>query len=178
VALHLPSLAGVFIYSSYGKCPFPCLQWGFPHTATITSFPTPRLLGGCRHSCLLWPAYSVTVPWGIPLPSSSALRVPCPLCYMSFFVIVVQFFFLFSLGGGRSLQRAMLIWPRVVCGSTTCRLAHLVVCISRAGRNWHLVAQEPSWFLRLPWNGDAMCGLEVWRNWRSQSFSSSQFFFQ
>jgi hypothetical protein len=27
----------------------------------------------------------------------------------------------------------MLIWPRVVCGSTMCHLAHLVVCFSQAG---------------------------------------------
>jgi hypothetical protein len=33
---------------------------------------------------------------------------------------------LFSLGGGQSVQRAMLIWPRVVCGSTAYCLAHLV----------------------------------------------------
>jgi hypothetical protein len=52
---------------------------------------------------------------------------------MSFFVVFVVdysvcFLSLFSLGGGQSVQGAMLIWPRVVCGSTTCRLAHLVVC--------------------------------------------------
>jgi hypothetical protein len=29
----------------------------------------------------------------------------------------------------------MLIWPRVVCGSTACHSAHLVVCFSRAGRS-------------------------------------------
>jgi hypothetical protein len=27
----------------------------------------------------------------------------------------------------------MLIWPKVFCGSTTCHLAHLVVCFSQAG---------------------------------------------
>jgi hypothetical protein len=31
--------------------------------------------------------------------------------------------------GGQSVQCAMLIWPRVVCGSTACCLAHLVVCV-------------------------------------------------
>jgi hypothetical protein len=34
---------------------------------------------------------------------------------------------LFSPGGGLSVQGAMLIWPRVVCGSTMYGLAHLVV---------------------------------------------------
>jgi hypothetical protein len=48
-----------------------------------------------------------------------------------FFVVIAYYsiFFLFSLGGGLSVQGAMLIWPRVVCGSSTCHLAHLVVCV-------------------------------------------------
>jgi hypothetical protein len=41
-------------------------------------------------------------------------------------LLITQFLF-FSLGGGRSVQGAMLIWPRVVCGSTMYHLAHLVV---------------------------------------------------
>jgi hypothetical protein len=41
-------------------------------------------------------------------------------------LLVTQFLF-FSLGGGRSVRGAMLIWLRVVCGSTTYRLAHLTV---------------------------------------------------
>jgi hypothetical protein len=40
-------------------------------------------------------------------------------------LLIIQFFFPFD--GGQSVQGAMLIWPRVVCGSTACRLAHLVV---------------------------------------------------
>jgi hypothetical protein len=82
-------------------------------------------------------------------------------------------FFSFSLGGGLSVQGAMLSWPRVVCGSTACRLDHLVVCFFQAGRSWSLVVQEPSWFLRLTWSGDAMRGLGVWRCW---SFTSSWWF--
>jgi hypothetical protein len=79
-----------------------------------------------HHSCLLQLACE-----GFPLPPSSALRVPCPLYYMSFLLLllIIHFFFSFSLGGGRSVQGAMLIWPRVVCGRTTCQLAHLVVRI-------------------------------------------------
>jgi hypothetical protein len=85
------------------------------------------LLGMCHHSCLLQPACSE----GLPLPLSFALQVPCPLCYMSFLLLllIIQFFSLFSLGGGQSVQGAMLTWPRVVCGSTAYRLAHLVVCV-------------------------------------------------
>jgi hypothetical protein len=54
---------------------------------------------------------------------------PSLLCV--FFVVIAYYsgFFLFSLSGGWSVQRAMPIWPRVVCGSTASRLDHLVVCI-------------------------------------------------
>jgi hypothetical protein len=54
------------------------------------------LLGVCCCSWLLWPACE-----GFPLPLSSVLRVPCPLCYVSFLLLflIIQFFFLFSLGG-------------------------------------------------------------------------------
>jgi hypothetical protein len=69
---------------------------------------------------------------GLPLPPPSELKAPCPLCYMSFCYCYYSVS-LFSLGGGQSVQEAMLIWPRVVCGSTTCCLAHLVLCFSQAG---------------------------------------------
>jgi hypothetical protein len=61
--LLLPSLAGLFIYSS------------------VRDFPSPPLL----------------------------LRVPRPLCYVSFLLLllIIQFFFLFSLGGGVSLSRGL-----------------------------------------------------------------------
>jgi hypothetical protein len=36
----MTSLAGLFIYISHGKLPFPPLLWIFPHTTTFTSFPT------------------------------------------------------------------------------------------------------------------------------------------
>jgi hypothetical protein len=92
------------------------------------------LLGGCHHSCLLQQACLLTVPWEIaPPPPFSTQGAPPSLLCVFFIVIVSSFFFLFSLGGVWSVQGAMLIWPRVVCGSTTCRLAHLVVCFSQAG---------------------------------------------
>jgi hypothetical protein len=96
VVLHLPSPAGVFIYSSHGKWVFP---WGFPHTATFYKLSRSWLLGVCRHSCHLQPACCEYFP-----APSLALRVPHPLCYVSFFVAVVVysvcFFSLFSLGRG------------------------------------------------------------------------------
>jgi hypothetical protein len=62
-------------------------------------------------------------------PSSSVLRVPHPLCYISllFLLLITQFLFFFFPVWGRSVQGAMLIWSRVVCGSTTYHLAHLVI---------------------------------------------------
>jgi hypothetical protein len=60
VALHLPSLAGLFIYRLHWKYPFPALQWNPPHN-TVISFPAGRLLGGGCHSCLLRPACLFTV---------------------------------------------------------------------------------------------------------------------
>jgi hypothetical protein len=131
VLLLLPSPAGLFIYSSCGKWVFPSLLWSFPLTATFTSFPAP----GCW-ACATAPDFSSWLVYlqfreGLPLPTSLVLRVSRPLCYVSFLLLllIIQFFFLFSMDGGQSVQRAMLVCPRAVCGSTACCLAHLVVCI-------------------------------------------------
>jgi hypothetical protein len=75
--------------------------------------------------------------WGIsPLPLFGT-QGSLPSLLHVFFVVIVYYpvFFLFSLGGSWSVQGAMLIWPRVVCGSTASHLAHLVVCFfpSRLG---------------------------------------------
>jgi hypothetical protein len=53
---------------------------------------------------------------------------------LRFFIVLIAYYSvsLFSLGGGQSVQGAMLIWPRVVCGSTAYCLAHLVVCVFQA----------------------------------------------
>jgi hypothetical protein len=77
-----------------------------------------------------------------------ALRVPCPLYYMSFLLLVIIQFLFFPWVGGLSVQGAMLIWPRVVCGSTTCRLAHFVVSVFPSG-----------------------LGSSVWQHWRPPGFS-------
>jgi hypothetical protein len=126
VTLHPLSQARVFIYSSHGKWVFPPLLWSFPPTSTFTSFPAPDYW-----ACAAAPAFSeqhVYLHFCEGLPTSSALRVPHPLCYVSFlFLLLIIQFLIFSLGGGQSVQGAMLIWPRIVCGSTVYHLAHLVV---------------------------------------------------
>jgi hypothetical protein len=89
------------------------------------------LVAGCTPPLLpepLWPgpACLFTVPGGIPLPTlwSSGHPTLFTTClYCSYCLLLSS---LFSLGGGRSVQGAMLIWPRVVCGSTTYHLSHLV----------------------------------------------------
>jgi hypothetical protein len=77
-------------------------------------------------------------------PPLLVLRASHHLCYVSLFfvVVVIAYYsvFLFSLDLGWSVQVAMLIWPRVVCGGTAYHLAHLVVFPSRLGTGfwqWH-----------------------------------------
>jgi hypothetical protein len=68
--------------------------------------------------------------WGISPPSlwcswCPALFATCLFC--CYCLLFIFFFFFPWVGVG--LFRAMLIWPTVVCGSTTSRLAHLVVLV-------------------------------------------------
>jgi hypothetical protein len=45
--------------------------------------------------------------------------VPHPLSCMSYlFLLLITQFLFFSPGGDQSIQGAMLLWPRLVCGST------------------------------------------------------------
>jgi hypothetical protein len=128
--------SSVLVYSSHGRWVFPPLLWSFPPSATLTSFPAP----GCW-VCATAPALSGVPGLFIyssgkdsPPPTFGAQGAsPSLLCV---FIVIIAYYSvsLFSLGGGRSVQGSMLIWPRVVCGSTTYRLAHLV-CVfpSRLG---------------------------------------------
>jgi hypothetical protein len=118
------------------------------------------------------PACLFTVPGRVPFPQSSALSVPHPLSCMSYlFLLLITQFLFFSPGGGLSVQGAMLLWPRHICGSTAVlqsspgsRLPKL------SGHQW-LVAPGPSWCLHLTWSGDSLRQLEVWRG---QSYAFSQ----
>jgi hypothetical protein len=136
-----------------------------------------KVSGRSCHSCLLRPACLFIVLWGIASPPLfRALGTPSLFgtCLVVVVVVYSVFFSVFSLGGGQSVQGATLTWPRVVCGSTPCRLAHLVVYLFWAGRSWHLAVREPSWFPSLPWSRDAMHGLGVWQ---CQTLTSSWWFF-
>jgi hypothetical protein len=62
------------------------------------------------------------------------------MCLFCCYCLLFSFFSFFP-GWGRSVQGAVLIWPRVVCGSTMCCLAHLVVrvfpsCLGAAVLLW------------------------------------------
>jgi hypothetical protein len=108
------------------------------------------------------------------LPPASVLRVPCPLCYVSFLLLllIIQFF---SPGWGSFCPRGYAdlaqgcLWEYCMLLSSLCGL-HL----PKPSGCWCLAVREPSWFLHLTWSGDAIHGLEVWR---SQSFASSRWFF-
>jgi hypothetical protein len=126
----LPSLAILFVYSSHGKWVFPHLLWSFRPTATFTSFST--------LDC--WVCAAIPVPWlvylqfceGFPSPLFSTQGAPPSLLCVFYVVTAYYSVSLFSLGGGRFVQGAMLIWLRVVCGSTAYRLAHLWSVSSQA----------------------------------------------
>jgi hypothetical protein len=129
VTLHLLSQAGVFIYSSHGKWVFPLSCGVFLPLPLLQAFLL--LIAGRVLPLLPSLAQLVYLQFceGFPPPLFGAQGTP-PSLLLSFFVVVVIAYysvFLFSLGGGQSVQGAMLIWPRVVCGSTAYRLAHLVV---------------------------------------------------
>jgi hypothetical protein len=128
VTLHQLSQACLFIYSSHGKWVFPPLLWSFPPTATFTSFPTP----GCW-VCAAAPAFSGQLVYllfheGFHLPTSSALRAPRPLCYVSFCCYCLLFCF-FCPGCESVCPGGYADLAQYVCGSTACCLAHLVVCV-------------------------------------------------
>jgi hypothetical protein len=125
VLLLLP--AGMFVYSSCGIWVFPRLLWSFPPSAPLTSFPTL----GCW-ACAPAPAGASAAQPGLfiyssgkdSFPPSSALSAPPP-SFPCVFIGLIAYYSVspFSPSGGRSVQGAMLLWPRVVCGSTVVPLS-------------------------------------------------------
>jgi hypothetical protein len=115
-------LAGVFISAHMGNGPSPLSCGVFLSLPLLQAFP--NLFAG--HVPLLLPS-----PAGL-LSGISPVPLQCsgyPTQFATFFLVlllIIQFFFHFSLGGDRYVQGAMLIRPRIVCGSPKCCLAHLV----------------------------------------------------
>jgi hypothetical protein len=107
-----------------GECPSPTLVELSTRQPLLQAFLAPGLLGGGCHSCLLPLACYLQFCEVLPLPPQ-VLGAPRPLCYVSFFspVTCLLFslgFFLFSLGGGQSVQVTILICPREYCLQLIC----------------------------------------------------------
>jgi hypothetical protein len=81
------------------------------------------LLGVCHLSCFL----QLACCEGFPLPPLQRSGHPALFAMCLFVVIAYYSVFFFFPWVGSVFPEAMLILPRVVCGSTECRLAHLVV---------------------------------------------------
>jgi hypothetical protein len=96
-----------------------------------------------------------------------------PSSFPGVFIILIAYYSvsLFSLDGGQSVQGAMLLWPRLVCGSTTVPQSSPGPHLPKPSGSWWLAAWGPSWFLHLMWSGDSLHQLEVWRG---QNYASSQ----
>jgi hypothetical protein len=107
------------------------------------------LLG--HHSYLLSQAQLVYLQSGRDSPTPTFGAQCAPPSLQSAFIVLIACYsvsLLFA-GGGRSVQWAMLIWPRVVSGSTAYHLAHLVCDFPShlgVGVSW---PRGPSWVLCL-----------------------------
>jgi hypothetical protein len=129
--LQLQSLFRVCV----GICPSSTLLWSMPHFSHCYK-PSPLQAQWRKWFFSLAGLFIYSSVRECPSPTLRSSESPALFAMFLFsaaFLLFSLFFSLFFLGGGRSVQRAMLIWPRVVCGSTVCRLAHLLVCFSQAG---------------------------------------------
>jgi hypothetical protein len=102
----------MFVYSSHGK-------WVFP---PLTSFPAP----GCWAPAPLPP--EPLRPPSLFIYSSGKDSLPpifsaqgAPPSFQRVLTVLIAYYSvsLFFPGGGQSVQGAMLLWPRLVCGATT-----------------------------------------------------------
>jgi hypothetical protein len=71
--------------------------------------------------------------------------------FLHVFIALIAYYSvsLFSPDGGQSVQGAMLLWPRLVCGSTTVPRSSPGPHLPKPSGRQRLVAQGPSLFLRL-----------------------------
>jgi hypothetical protein len=138
-----------------------------PLTATFTSFPTPGCWVGAATPAFSGRLVYLQFRGGLPLPPSSALRAPHPLCYMFFLLLLlfIQFvFFLFFpwvgviYPGGYADVAQGCLWEYCIPLSSPGGLLLPKWCGC-----WHPAVQDPSWFLRLTWSGDAMLRLRCGR---------------
>jgi hypothetical protein len=121
------------------------------------------LLGVC---CRSWLLQLVCCEW-FPLPPLRCSGHPAlfAMCVFCCYCLLFSFFSFFPgwesvcPGGYADLAQGCL-WEYCMPLSSPCGLRLPKPC-----GHWCLAAVwEPSWFLHLMWNGDALCRLEVWRS--------------
>jgi hypothetical protein len=122
VLLLLP--AAMFVYSSRGKWVFPPFLWSFSPSATLTCFPTP----GCW-TCVPLPPEPFLPTRLVYLQSREGFPSPNLQRSVSLF---------FSPGGGQSVQGAMLLWPKLVCGGTVVPWSSPGPCLTKPYGRWPL----------------------------------------
>jgi hypothetical protein len=104
------SPASVFINSSHGKCPFPLYKGAFLTQPLLQAFPRQGCWAGATTPAFFFWLVYLQLCVGLPLPHSSVLRASCPLCCMSFLLLlfIIQFvFFLFFPSVGVNLSRGL-----------------------------------------------------------------------
>jgi hypothetical protein len=145
--------AAMFVYSSRGKWVFPPLLWSFPPSATLTSFPTP----GCwvhapapTRASPARPGLFIYSPGKDSLPPIFSPQ-GAPPSFSCVFIVLIAYYSvsLFSPAGGQTVQGAMLLWPRLVCGSTAVPRSSPGPRLPKPSGSQQLAARGPSWFLRL-----------------------------
>jgi hypothetical protein len=138
VLLLLP--AAMFVYSSRVKWVFPPLLWSFPLSTTLTSFPL--LVAGHVLPLppeALWPARLVYLQSREGFPSLNLRRSVRPTLFPACFIVLIAYysvFLFFPLDGGQSVQGAMLLWPRLVCGSTAVLRSSPGPHLSKSSGHW------------------------------------------
>jgi hypothetical protein len=151
VLLLLP--AALFVYSSRGKWVFPPLLRSFPPSATLTSFPAP----GCwtctsapARGSLAHPAYLFTVYLqsreGFPSPNLQCSGCPTlfPACLYCSYCLLLSFSFF---PGWRLVcPGGMLLWPRLVCGSTAVPWSSPGLRLPKPSGHRQLAARGPPCF--------------------------------
>jgi hypothetical protein len=155
-----------------GNCPSPTLWWSVCMSATVASLSYPKLPGGSLQTHLLQQACLSTVCMDACSTLSRTQGAPPSLLHVFCNSLLFSFFFC---GAEVSLSRG-LCWFVPEVAVEVLHAAHLLTCWSvspKQVRNWHLVVQEPSWFLCIIWCGEAMCGMVVQG---CQIFVSSWFF--
>jgi hypothetical protein len=107
---HSCLLQPLFIYSSMRECPSPPLQWSFPHDSHCYNHsPLQGCLAGPTPPPFSGQLLYLQFKWGVPLPHSSELRMPCLFAMCLFFQLLVYSvcFFLFFPWVGVGLSRGL-----------------------------------------------------------------------